>query len=798
MTSMKAHNLSPLNYTETMHFISKAIKMVTPVSHSSSAISVGPMDIADLNSRLSIVQRQSKNDSALVDICVSIQPPSREATVRGPSDVCCVIDVSGSMTSSASVSQAEDSGLSVLDVVKHAVNTIIQSLGSSDRLSVVTFSDEAKVLFANIQMDTAGKEKVKNQVNALCTEGRTNLWAGLLRGMNILNSANNEAATASSTTGARNTSLFLLTDGVPNVDPAGGYLRAMQRFKDENGGHYPGSIHTFGFGYSLKSALLHEIAMEGNGTYNFIPDAGFVGTAFVNTLANQLTSYGTQTTLSLQLLGEEVTLVESSLPPNGSHMATSWGVNFNVGNLLFGQQRDFVLQVRLPESGTMSEVEVSTVPLIEAVVKYKPLFVPSGEDQMSIDQADLDTSLHGVLNLEAHMFRASLIQDLSNGYIIQNTATSREVMLATAMQAWHAQTSAESDGSPATTRLLAYVSGLLEDLTGQIRMAHSEATHHSKWGTHYLPSLRCAHQRQQCNNFKDPGVQHYGGALFQQIRDTAEEVFLSLPPPKPSRGRGGRGSGGSSSRPVLSNMSAYHNASAGCFEGSGRVTLADGTTKLIRDILPGDRVQCDITTQQQDTMDMMVVGHTSSTAPPLITAVVECVVQTKCSHSQSAEFVQMPNGPLLTPWHPVWCDGRWQFPMDVTGTSKVLKAEFVYNFVLGATSRTDRSFISSSRSEESEATEAAAGRRGQSMVVEGMKCITLAHGIEDDPVATHEFYGTESVLGALQQYPGYAEEGGGGVVVMDERQVQRNADTGLVCGFGQHQQEDEDVVSQSE
>jgi hypothetical protein len=28
-----------------------------------------------------------------------------------------------------------------------------------------------------------------------------------------------------------------------------------------------------------------------------------------------------------------------------------------------------------------------------------------------------------------------------------------------------------------------------------------------RWGKHYLPSLARAHLLQQCNNFKDPGIQ---------------------------------------------------------------------------------------------------------------------------------------------------------------------------------------------------------------------------------------------------------------------------------------------------
>jgi hypothetical protein len=197
-------------------------------------------------------------------------------------------------------------------------------------------------------------------------------------------------------------------------------------------------------------------------------------------------------------------------------------------------------------------------------------------------------------------------------------------------------------------------------------------------------------------------------------------------------------------------MSAYHNASAGCFEGSGLIILADGvTTKRICELLPGDMVQCNICDDEKVTV------------PPC--ARVECVVRTRCSLSNSAEFVELQNGLLLTPYHPVWHEDRWQFPIDVIGRSKVLSADYVYNFVLGSSSDGH-----------------APGQRAQAVVVNGVKCITLAHGIKNDPVAAHDFYGTDSVLKALQQYEGFQD----GLVEMDERQVQRSDDSGLVCGFG--------------
>jgi len=44
------------------------------------------------------------------------------------------------------------------------------------------------------------------------------------------------------------------------------------------------------------------------------------------------------------------------------------------------------------------------------------------------------------------------------------------------------------------------------------------------------------------------------------------------------------------------------------------------------------------------------------------------------------------------------------------------------------------------------------------LLVNGMACVTLGHGLEDDPVVRHPFWGSEAaVVGALQSLHGWAE-----------------------------------------
>merc|ERR1711874_435913 len=80
-----------------------------------------------------------------------------------------------------------------------------------------------------------------------------------------------------------------------------------------------------------------------------------------------------------------------------------------------------------------------------------------------------------------------------------------------------------------------YIKALIEDAAGQVTEAMSREVWYTKWGMHYLPSLCFAHQLQQCNNFKDPGVQQYGGDFWADLCEQADAIFVGLPPPQPGK-----------------------------------------------------------------------------------------------------------------------------------------------------------------------------------------------------------------------------------------------------------------------
>jgi Mg-chelatase subunit ChlD len=93
----------------------------------------------------------------------------------------------------------------------------------------------------------ANKEAAKKRIEDMRPESCTNLWHGLRDGIKLFK---NEANTG------RVPAVMVLTDGVPNhMCPPQGYVPALKAISSE----MVPSIHTFGFGYTLKSGLLKSI-----------------------------------------------------------------------------------------------------------------------------------------------------------------------------------------------------------------------------------------------------------------------------------------------------------------------------------------------------------------------------------------------------------------------------------------------------------------------------------------------------------------------------------------------------------
>jgi len=275
-----------------------------------------------------------------------------------------------------------------------------------------------------------------------------------------------------------------------------------------------------------------------------------------------------------------------------------------------------------------------------------------------------------------------------------------------------------------------FVVGLLEDLSGQCFEAMSKKEYYDKWGKHYIPSLIFAHLHEFNNNFKDPGVQNYGGAMFDELRDKANDIFIKLPPPKPSRAKrayGGGGYGGNGGakyvhKPV--NMKNYYNASGGCFAGQCMVLMNDDSMRLVKDLRAKD----------------VVYGG----------AMIECVVKHKCKNGQ-IRLSNVNDGLLITNYHPILVENVWRFPVDV-GVDEVVELDYVFNFVLS---------------------------HGHVVKVEGVDCCTLGHGLKDNEVIQHAYFGTNKVIDDLQKVSGWKT----GVVTLKDNVFERNEMSQIVQGM---------------
>ena len=511
-------------------------------------------------------------------------------------------------------------------MVKHASRTIVGMLSESDSLAIVAFSEKARVLLPLTKMTERNKTIANEKIECLEPRYSTNLYDGLHTALELIRGQQDSSALS-------NANVMLLTDGLPNVSPPRGELETLQRYLDTYPEQRAVKISTFGFGYSLKSRLLSDIAREGGSMYAFIPDSSFVGTIFINSVSNLLSVAATRGATLRVAANDGLQILDCA--SGQKFTKTSWGMNVHIPSILYGQSIDVLLRFASPprEGSNPITATVQMSNLGQTLEAQTTTISSTDPRSIILKTAAVRSSIIEFINTTEKDAVPESRRNLSPCQDLLREVKSRVNSLCRGVS------------SSSTPEMI----DMQKDLDGQITEAYSTSAYYHKWGAHYVLSLAGAHSLQQCINFKDPGIQHYATGKFKITRDAAESIFLKLRPPRPSR----------RARAPVQSMSAYYSSSAPCF-AAGNVELISGQVVSITQVRP---------------------GHTVKTSSGF--AKVRCIVETPCQNGIE-NLVDLGDGVLVTPWHPVCLakkDEQWAFPCSLA-EPRPRPCQSVYSFVL--------------------------------------------------------------------------------------------------------------------
>ncbi|WP_412970947.1 YfbK domain-containing protein [Glaciecola sp. MF2-115] len=195
---------------------------------------------------------------------VGAQTRELKAGERNPSNIVLVADVSGSMGS--------DDKIELLQV---AMKTLVSQLDKNDRVALVAYSDNAKVLLDPTR--ASSKRKIYKAIERLRANGSTNVEAGLKTAYRLANEMQEPGF---------NNRVILTSDGMANTGSRSPEAILSTINDAKQNGIF---LTTLGVGKEVyNDYLLEQLANQGNGTYLYIADLDDVQEVFVDNINSQL------------------------------------------------------------------------------------------------------------------------------------------------------------------------------------------------------------------------------------------------------------------------------------------------------------------------------------------------------------------------------------------------------------------------------------------------------------------------------------------------------------------------------
>ena len=463
-------------------------------------------------------------NSKEVFVNMTITPKKIES--RKPILLISLIDVSGSMSSSASneLKGNEEANFTRLSLVKHSLKTVASTLSNDDLMCLITFNSKAVIQLEATRTDENGKKEIFMKIENMKASGSTNIWDALRLGILVSQRYNNYS-----------TCLMLFTDGEPNINPPMGIVPSLKEvISDIPNVNF--TISTFAFGYQVDSKLMEEISKIGNGIYGYCPDCTMVGTIFVNFMSNILTTI--ESTIKIEVKNQNLNKI------------------FEIGGLYSGTSRH---QGFYLDKNNFKNTEIN-------------LYLGK-EKKNSINGIDLTEKNDDIMN---QYFRFRLIKILEE--IIESNNKNNEDSFDKIKFLYDEINKIEIKTE--------FMKNLLIDLInddanhGQVEKA-IKIEYYNKWGLNYLLSFLRFHIVEQCGNFKDQSLKFYSNEDFEKMQKNGNKIFISLPAPENDYDKG-------SNISQTNFTQLCYNAYGGCFTGNAFVEMNNGCKKKVKNLRKGD------------------------------------------------------------------------------------------------------------------------------------------------------------------------------------------------------------------
>ena len=535
-----------------------------------------------------------------------------------PQDIVLVIDRSGSMC--AEVKAKDENGssletcLSVQNIVNHSAKTIINTLNHESRLAIIAFDDKIVIMNDLISMTEINKKNITNDIDTIIKpRGQTNIWGGIEAALKILDNRTDKS---------RNSSIFMLTDGQPNISPARGEIETLKRLREKNSFTTP--IYTFGFGYNLSKGLLYDMAKYSGGCNGHIPDGSMIATVFCNFISNILTTVVSNLKLyidtkEIYLLGDFPKIYDSEKN----------AMVYDIGCVHYQQSRNIIIR------------HVNDTNIVDNFQYY---YTYNIGDKYYITQPKtciINNIEENNINVSINTNRCLLVQSIR--YMIKSDYTQANIAYENILKVLKSVNNPDK----LTQGMIKNLMGD-ENSDGQIKLAISEE-YFNKWGKFYLDQLSRSLNQEIKPNFKDESC-IFGGKVFEDILDHSSDIFDILPPPIPSINRPICSSLSNNNTSLYRgiNMSIFNNISGGCFNSNCLITMKTGDKIKLSDLKPNAEIMsCDLYNN-------------------ITTSRVVCILERIITNSsKEREMVNLPKGLSITPWHPIKYKNNWTFPNDI-------------------------------------------------------------------------------------------------------------------------------------